>query len=112
LREDKAVVRVRTGLTGVDKMLNGGIRKGYSLVFAADSGVGKTAFLSWVAHDCLTHGHTVIWITFEGEDEEVIDAVVGIEAGVDMNRPRSRWSLDDHTSVAQAQGKISQMPLL
>ena len=53
------------GITGIDKLLKGGLAKGELGVILAPTGVGKTTVLSKIANSAFNHGYNVLQLFFE-----------------------------------------------
>ena len=64
--------RVSSGISGLDKMLNGGIPQGHIVVAMGDPGTGKTTLALQYIHDGLDKGESCIYISIEEEKESLI----------------------------------------
>ena len=64
--------RVSSGISGLDKMLNGGIPQGHIVVVMGDPGTGKTTLALQFIHDGLDKGESCIYISIEEEKESLI----------------------------------------
>jgi replicative DNA helicase len=53
------------GITGIDRLLKGGLAKGEIGVILAPTGVGKTTILTKIANTAFNHGYNVLQIFFE-----------------------------------------------
>jgi replicative DNA helicase len=53
------------GITGIDKLLKGGLAKGELGVILAPTGVGKTTILSKIANTAFNNGYNVLQLFFE-----------------------------------------------
>ena len=53
------------GISGIDKLLKGGLAKGEIGVILAPTGVGKTTVLSKIANSAFNHGYNVLQLFFE-----------------------------------------------
>jgi replicative DNA helicase len=53
------------GISGLDKLLKGGLAKGEIGVILAPTGVGKTTVLSKIANSAFNHGYNVLQLFFE-----------------------------------------------
>lgn len=58
-------VRVKTGVSGLDEMLGGGLPKGYSLLVAGPSGSGKSILASTFLAEGARNGETGVIAAFE-----------------------------------------------
>jgi circadian clock protein KaiC len=57
--------RLKTGVPGLDKLMNGGIPRGYSVLVAGPSGSGKTVLSNQFIVEGLSHGEKGIVAVFE-----------------------------------------------
>ncbi|MBC2707280.1 MAG: KaiC domain-containing protein [ANME-2 cluster archaeon] len=64
--------RVSSGISGLDKMLNGGFPQGHIVVAMGDPGTGKTTLALQYIHDGLDKGESCIYISIEEEKESLI----------------------------------------
>jgi circadian clock protein KaiC len=63
--------RVRSGIAGLDELMNGGTKAGDATLVTGPSGVGKTIFgLRWVAEE-LEHGQRCLYVTFQDTAEQL-----------------------------------------
>lgn len=63
------VERLKTGVEGLDGLLEGGLIKGDIHLLAGGPGTGKTVFASNVAYNTATGGDNVVYATFEESAE-------------------------------------------
>jgi len=66
------VERVRTGISGLDEMLNGGFPKSHNVVVMGSFGTGKTTFGLQFLVQGLKEGEKGIFITLEEDEESII----------------------------------------
>ena len=57
--------RLKTGIAGLDKMMSGGIPRGYSVLVAGPSGSGKTVLSNQFIVEGISHGENGIVAVFE-----------------------------------------------
>lgn len=62
---------IETGLVDLDRMLNGGLRRGRVYVVGARPGMGKSAFAQTVANNAAQAGHSVLQLSMEMPESEV-----------------------------------------
>jgi len=62
--------KIPTGIDAIDHLTHGGLDRKDTLLFAAQSGAGKTKFLRWLGTRAANLGATVIHIQGEGSKEE------------------------------------------
>ncbi len=68
---DETYERVKTGIPGLDDLLNGGIPKGHVVLVSGVAGAGKTTFLSQYCWYGLQQGERALFITLEEMPEEI-----------------------------------------
>lgn len=67
------IERVKTGIKGLDKLLNGGLPKNSSLLLSGPTGSGKTTFgLEFLYHGAKEFNEKGIFISFEETPEELL----------------------------------------
>ncbi|TFF84932.1 ATPase [Candidatus Heimdallarchaeota archaeon] len=66
------IPRVKTGMPGLDKMLNGGLPKGRTILLSGPAGAGKTTLATqFIYKGVLEHGDPGIYVTFDESPETV-----------------------------------------
>ena len=75
--KEKPIVKVSTGIPGLDGMLDGGLNEGFSTMIAGAAGTGKTTFAVHFLHDGLKRGERCLLVGME----ESPSAIVKIAAG-------------------------------
>lgn len=74
--------KVKTGIDGLDEMLNGGIPKGYVFTVMGAFGTGKTTFSLQYIWEGLQQGESGIFITLEEDKDAMIET--GLSYGLDF----------------------------
>ena len=64
--------RVRTGIEGLDDMLEGGLPKGHAVAVMGSFGTGKTTFGLQFLHQGLKEGEKGIFISLEEDQESIL----------------------------------------
>lgn len=65
---------MKTGITGLDKLLGGGIPADSAVLLSGCSGTGKTVFgLQFIAEGALKYGERGLYVTFEEKEAKVRD---------------------------------------
>lgn len=64
--------RLSAGVTGIDRMLNGGFPRGYLILLIGEYGTGKTIFSLQYLWKGLELGEQGIYITLDQDEEEII----------------------------------------
>src|SRR4030042_1712003 len=73
-----AVKKVPTGITGLDKVLSGGVPKGRVTLIAGGTGTGKTVMLNEFLYQGITQfKENGVYITFEEDKRDIIKNVRG-----------------------------------
>ena len=68
---EKSPERIKTGIPGLDKLIEGGFIKGSSILVAGSTGTGKTIFCCQFIREGLKNGEKCMYITFEELPEEI-----------------------------------------
>ncbi|MDG6905422.1 MAG: AAA family ATPase [Nitrososphaerota archaeon] len=63
--EETRVERIRTGISGFDDCIGGGLIKGDVHILAGGPGTGKTIFASTIAYNVMGGENTAVYATFE-----------------------------------------------
>ncbi len=74
--------KVKTGIEGLDEMLNGGIPKGHAFTVMGAFGTGKTTFSLQYIWEGLQQGESGIFITLEEDKDAMIET--GLSYGWDF----------------------------
>jgi replicative DNA helicase len=78
--------KVKTGLTFIDNELtNGGLERGWFVVFAAGTGIGKTTLMTNIAAESFRLGHRVLYISLEMTEKEIARRIDSILTGVPLS---------------------------
>ncbi|MFP3871394.1 MAG: KaiC domain-containing protein [Candidatus Natronoplasma sp.] len=78
----KDIEKIRTGITGLDEMLNGGVPKGHVFTVMGAFGTGKTTFSLQYIWEGLKQGESGIFITLEEDKDAMIET--GLSYGWDF----------------------------
>lgn len=109
--EAGGVTGLATGFRGLDYTL-GGMLDGQLILVAARPGIGKTSFVSAVAHNVAIAKHPTLFFSYEMSAEEIATRLVCSEAGVSYHEIRAgRASLDDWSNLVAAVGTFADAPL-
>ncbi len=66
------ISRVKTGIPGLDKMLNGGLPKGRTILLSGPAGAGKTTLATqFIYKGVLDYGDPGIYVTFDENPKTV-----------------------------------------
>jgi len=69
----KKLIRTKTGIPGLDELIDGGIPRGHLVVLAGDPGSGKTCFcMEFIYNGCTKYDEPGIYISLEESAEEII----------------------------------------
>ncbi len=74
--------RLPTGVKGLDKILGGGIPRGYILLISGPSGTCKTLISATISIACARRGERVLYVSFEESEEQVKNILKSL--GYDM----------------------------
>ena len=86
---------IKSDLNRLDKMLNGGFRKGALSVIAGRPGMGKTAFALQIAGNISKNGNNVILFSLEMSKDTVLERMA--KQGIDKE---CRIIIDDTPAVS------------
>ncbi|MEF8874402.1 MAG: KaiC domain-containing protein [Candidatus Thermoplasmatota archaeon] len=78
----KSIERLKTGVEGLDEMLNGGVPKGHVFTVMGAFGTGKTTFSLQYIWEGLKQGESGVFITLEEDKEAMIET--GLSYGWDF----------------------------
>ncbi|MBD3192197.1 MAG: AAA family ATPase [Candidatus Heimdallarchaeota archaeon] len=66
------IARIKTGIPGFDKMVNGGLPKGRTILLSGPAGAGKTTFATqFIYRGVLDYGDPGIYVTFDENPKTV-----------------------------------------
>lgn len=88
---------IRTGIEGLDEIMDGGLSKGELAVILAPFGVGKTTMMTKIANTAMSDGYNVLQIFFE-DNPKVI-----------QRKHLSCWSKYDLNSLSLHKDEIIEM---
>ena len=105
-------VAIPTGFTDLDSLI-GGLQPGNMTLWAARTGVGKSAsVLNVAAHVSVRKQRRVLIVSVEMSTTEMAQRIACAEAGVRVSDMRQgRMTDDDWTRLARAQAKIADAPV-
>ena len=113
IAEQARPVAASTGLTELDRVLNGGLQEGRVYVLAARPSVGKTSLALQVGlHQAYKLGHGVLMLSQEMPAEEVTDRCLANLGGVDYGELQ-RAQLTDMSwgRLSEAVDILGKLPL-
>lgn len=82
---ETAAITVPTGITDVDRMLNGGMRPGQLLILGARPSVGKSALALNIARAVARSGQHALFVSLEMGEGELVDRLVAAESRVSLS---------------------------
>jgi circadian clock protein KaiC len=94
--------RFETGVVGLDRLLDGGLYRGSSVLLGGPSGTGKTLLACTIAAAAARRGERVAYVTFE-EGIEALQVAVR-SAGIDLRPEVERGALHLLTAMPEAKG--------
>lgn len=80
--EEKEEKRMKTGIRGLDEMLNGGVPKGHVFTVMGEFGTGKTTFSLQYIWEGLQNGESCVFISLEEDRDAMIET--GLSYGWDF----------------------------
>ena len=76
---------IRTGINGLDEIMDGGLSKGELAVILAPFGVGKTSMITKLANTAMNDGHKVLQIFFEDNPKVIQRKHLSCWSGIELN---------------------------
>jgi nucleoside-triphosphatase THEP1 len=76
---------IRTGIKGLDEVMDGGLSKGELAVILAPFGVGKTTMITKIANTAMNDGNKVLQIFFEDNPKVIQRKHISCWSGIDLN---------------------------
>jgi RecA/RadA recombinase len=76
---------IRTGIEGLDEVMDGGLSKGELAVILAPFGVGKTTMMTKIANTAASDGNKVLQIFFEDNPKVIQRKHLACLTGVELN---------------------------
>ena len=108
----KATGCVSTGYRDIDLTLGGGMLAGGMYILAARPGMGKTTLALNIADRVAEKTGPVLFVSLEMDVEQLVAKRVSRLSGIPANRLlMERLSDQDYTKMAEAAGKLEQIPL-
>lgn len=83
--EDDFRKPIRTGIKGLDEIMDGGLSKSELAVVLAPYGVGKTTMMTKIANTAMMDGHKVLQIFFEDNPKVIQRKHLACWSGYDLN---------------------------
>jgi KaiC/GvpD/RAD55 family RecA-like ATPase len=82
--EKRNMERIKTGIRGLDELIQGGFPKGSNIVVTGAPGSGKSIFgMSFIAEGC-KNGEKCLYITVEQTPDDIVDQA--FQFGWDFNQ--------------------------
>jgi replicative DNA helicase len=106
------IVGLTTSYIDLDR-LTGGLQRSDLIILAARPSVGKTAFALNIAHNVAVHHHYTVGIfSLEMSREQLVQRLLAMETGIDMQKLRT-GNIHDHElqRVIDAMGVLSSAPI-
>lgn len=103
---------IPTGITALDRFLNGGMDDGKVYVIAARPSVGKSASAQAICEHAASKGFPSALFSQEMVNEEMLERAISRQGGVNMGfHKKPRGMHDDFSLAMQAADKLLDMPL-
>ncbi len=94
--------KVSSGLSGLDRMLDGGFRRASCILVSGNSGTGKTTVVSTFARAACRRGERVLCLNFEESKAALINGM--LSAGIDLRPPVRARKLMIQTALPESMG--------
>lgn len=102
IRHKAKATKVSSGLTRLDSMLDGGFRRGSSILISGTSGTGKTTLANVFAVGACRQGEKVLYISFEESEEAIVSCM--LSAGIDLRPALQEGKLRIVTAMPESAG--------
>lgn len=86
---------IATGLSAVDELLNGGVRRGALCTIGARPGMGKSALAETIGCNAADAGHSVLFLSMEMPEAEVVERAI------------ANWGRVSSTALAAADARLT-----
>lgn len=79
------IQRVKTGISGLDKMLNGGFIRGRNVLLSGPAGTGKTTLaMQFIYNGAVRHNEPGLYVTLEENKEKIYEDM--LKFGLDLKK--------------------------
>ena len=110
--ETTKVEKVKTGIHFIDNELTkGGLEKGWFVVFAAGTGIGKTTLMTNIAAESFKLGHKVLYISLEMTEKEIARRIDSLLTGIPLSDLMNVKSGDPEYATRSSLNFSSQVDL-
>jgi replicative DNA helicase len=107
LRTSGRDTAMRTGFSGLDNLLAGGLRAGEFMVVAGRPGTGKTALAGAIA-GAMSKDRPVLFVSLEMSQLELADRMLSAEAGVKLYHMKTgTMTPSDRERIVDASGRLA-----
>ena len=111
IRHSDTPLGLPTGFRAVEQLL-GGMQRSDLLVFAGRPGMGKTSFMLSVVLNVARLGSRVALFTMEMSVEQIIQRLVSMETGINMQQLRlGQVSPQEQGRLLEAMGRLSDLQI-
>ncbi len=93
--------RISTGVSGLDKLMEGGIPKGFTVLIAGNPGTGKTVLTSQFLYDGLTKNQNGIYVSFSEADYSFFNNTERLGMRFKDFQKQNKFSFLDFSGVTQ-----------
>jgi replicative DNA helicase len=104
----------KTGFSGLDPLIGGGMRAGSLVLLAGPQGLGKSTFALQVARNNAATGRPVLYFSYEHDAEDLTQKLLALEAGEldesDQVRVTSIRSIFDDLWVSSLEHRLESVP--
>lgn len=104
----------KTGFTGLDPLIGGGMRAGSLILLAGPQGLGKSTFALQMARNNASTGRPVLYFSYEHDAEDITQKLLAMEAGEldesDQVRVNSIRSIFDDLWVSSLEHRLESVP--
>ena len=98
---------IPTGISGIDKIIEGGLGKGELGIILGGTGFGKTTFLTKVANSAYNQNYNVLQIIFEDNVKEIQRKHIACWSGISLlNFKENKEKIIERLNNIKSKGKL------
>ncbi len=107
-------MRIRTGINGLDDMMDGGIPSGHSVAVIGSFGTGKTTFAMQFIWEGLKNGEKCIFLSLEEDEASIVETAKSFNWDFESHLNRDLLLIklepqDAMNSIQRLEGEIPQI---
>lgn len=96
-----SLIRISTGISGLDPLIEGGIPKGFNVLVAGNPGTGKTVLTSHFLYSGLLNNENGIYVSFSESRPQFLTNATRLEMNFDDYERTQKFLFLDFTAVTK-----------